>query len=237
MPAKKKTTFKRRKAWKPSRPLKAGTIVRGTDNWRSQKTVGIPPGIATVLRNAWFMNVDTAITGRAQFALNLGSAFNPGAALYSGQAPGWDQFTAIWQRYLVTGGYMKIEICKATNQFPTANTTFRSFVTASYPSLSGVPVADYQDAASQEYAICHSATPNNKVVHYRRFDHGKLIGLKTKIDSDTHGATITANPTPGRYAIENFFIQNNEAAIAQFQVLVEIVQDVWFDQKIPIIDI
>jgi len=227
---------KRSSIAKPMNPKKVYSKPYGT--WKQSPNIGIGQALSTRMRTCWWSNITTGGTGKWTGNILLNSVFAPTGSVATGIQPiGYDQLLPIYNRYLVTGGYYKITFLRDTSYLAGTATTTRCFVASAYPSLSSVPVADYQDSASQPYAHTAIMPANGKCTFYRRFDMRQLWGAKNELESDEYGAAMNISPASSKPMYLNFFVQGNESAVQLLTVHIELVQDVYFDQKIPVFDV
>jgi len=74
-------------------------------------------------------------------------------------------------------------------------------------------------------------------VHMKfKLDTQKIIGSRLPPVAEDCGALVGADPTNGQFIRLPIFLQNATANAVSWTVLVEIVQDVIFDQRIQVVD-
>lgn len=194
----------------------------------SSRGVGVGPGLKTQLKTIIWNKFTTAATGVGTFGLKTGSCFDPTGGLSAIQPAEFDQLKALFGRYVVNGGSVKVTIQTSVNV---------PFVAAMYPDITDAAKATFQDAASQDWSIAKSGgLGTNAVVMYQKFSHAALLGKKGPVTSEDNGALVTADPAVGQFIYHNVFLQSQAISVQDFTVLVEIIQDVYFDRKITVVD-
>lgn len=195
------------------------------------KGVGVGPSLQTTLKTIIWNKFSTAASGIGTFGLKTGSCFDPTGGLSGIQPAEFDQLKALFGRYVVTGGSVKVTIQ------PNVTGAGINFVAAMYPDITDTAKSTFQDAASQDWSIAKtSGSGTNAIVMYQKFSHAALLGKKGPVTSEDNGALVTADPATGQFIYHNVFIQSQAAQAADFTVLVEIIQDVYFDRKITVVD-
>jgi len=202
----------------------------------SARGVGAGPGLKTQLKTIIWNKFTLAATGVGTFSLKTGSCFDPTGGLSAIQPAEFDQIKALYNRYVVLGGSVKVTISQPNN--PALNGAgAQPFVCAMYPDIDSTVKTTFQDAASQDWSVARQCSSGgNAVSMYQRFSHAALLGKKGPVSSEDNGALVTADPTAGQFILHNVFIQSLIAGSFDFTVLVEIIQDVYFDRKITVID-
>ena len=136
---------------RPVRPYKKSRAITKRSYARSLasvKGVGLAAGLKTQLKTVIFYNATTgAANGVWTGTLKTGSCFDPTGSLSSIQPAEFDQWSALFGRYVVTGGSVKVTVIPKVN--PISVSPYYSFVACMYPDISATPKADYQAAASR----------------------------------------------------------------------------------------
>jgi len=198
--------------------------------------VGLGLSATTVLRTSFFANVTSPASGIATFFLKPGSAFDPAGDLAAIQPQTYDQWAALYNRY-------KVNNCKIIMKITGTNVNGVCWLGAAYPSIDSTALATYQAAACQQYAKTTSGT--GAIVasgvgagegKYLNFDlnHNSVVGVKS--DAWDIGALVTADPTVLQFMLLNCFLQNSQAAIANWVVEIDLYQNVTFSQKKNAVD-
>jgi len=195
---------------------------------------GLGRSLKTKLKTTFYSNVTAAGTGIFTGFLNPGSCFDPCGDLAAIQPVTYDQLSALYARYLVTGATVKITVApQIENQ---AGLDY-AFVMAAYPSTVSTVPSTFQGAASQPYAQQKLHAVGSGAVHMKfKLDTQKIIGSRLPPVAEDCGALVGADPTNGQFIRLPIFLQNATANAVSWTVLVEIVQDVIFDQRIQVVD-
>jgi len=198
------------------------------------KGVGVGPSLRTQLKTIIWNKTIANASGIATFSLKSGSCFDPTGTLSGIQPAEYDQLKAMYGRYVVTGGTVKVTISNIPiNPANPAD----PFVCCMYPDIDATAKTTFQDAASQDWSVCkNSASGSAAVVLYQKFSHAALLGKKGPVTSEDNGALVTADPSAGQFINHNIFIQGSGASQYPFAVLVELIQDVYFDRRVTVID-
>jgi len=200
----------------------------------SSRGVGAGPGLKTQLKTIIFSKQSTDGSGILTFSLKTGSCFDPTGGLSATQPAEFDQLKALYNRYVVLGGSVKVTLCQSTQGTPD---TTAPFVCAMYPDINGTVKTAFQDAASQDWSVVRSSSAGSaSVVLYQRFSHAALLGKKGPVTSEDNGAVVTADPDASQFILHNVFVQAQFNSVLPFSVLVEIIQDVYFDRKVSVVD-
>lgn len=195
--------------------------------------VGAGPGVKTQLKTVIWQNYNVGgiATDKFTFSLSTGSAFDPTGGLSAIQPAEFDQWASLYGRYVVLGGSVKVSI-QAPSAVP--------FVAAMYPDIDGTVKTTFQDAASQDWSIVKqgSGTGGNPVILYQKFSHAALLGKKGPVTSEDNGALVTADPTANQFIHHNVFVQSAATWTANtvVPIMIEIIQDVYFDRKKTVVD-
>jgi len=154
----------------------------------------------------------------------------------------FDQWSAMFARYVVTGATVKISVT------PVAHTasagTIISAVCAAYPSTVDGPsaaTATFQGYASQAYAQSHQVVPSAPPAEmFFKLSSQKILGSRLPVLAEDHGALVGASPTTGQFVTLPVFVQSSIApgavGTSQYQIKIDMVQDVTFDQRVNIVD-
>ena len=224
-----KTPARPSKYYKKSRAITKRSYARSL---ASVKGVGLAAGLKTQLKAVIFYNATTAAGPSAVWTgtLKTGSCFDPTGSLSTIQPAEYDQWTALFGRYVVTGGSVKVTVMPIA-----AGATASNFVACMYPDIDPAPKADYQAAASQDWSVKGIGGQGMRpVVLYQKFSHAALLGKKGPVTSEDNGALVTADPTGGQFINHNLFIQSTASTQLTYTVHVEIIQDVYFDRRITV---
>lgn len=195
--------------------------------------IGLGQAAKTVLKTEFFANVTTAAgTGVWTGYLKPGSGFDPTGDIASIQPALWDQWSTIYNRYVVEKATVVMEFGFTAN-------TGGGFVAAAYPSISSAAVATYQGAASQPFAKSvlftgSDNTSSNKMVF--KLDHAKVLGRKGQVTAEDNGALVTSDPSVGEYMVLPIYLQFNSAAIQTAIIRFRIYQTVHFDRRFNVVD-
>lgn len=225
-----KTPARASKYYKKSRAITKKSYAKSLV---SAKGVGLANGLQTQLKTVFFFN--TTIGGGTIWTGNLktGSCFDPTGSLATIQPAEFDQWSALFGRYVVTGGSVKVSVVPIIN--PTENPQGRSFVACMYPDIDSTPKADYQAAASQDWCLKGLGSSHQKpVVLYQKFSHAALLGKKGPVTSEDNGALVTSDPAAKQFINHNLFIQTCAPITIDYTIHVEIIQDVYFDRRITV---
>jgi len=180
-----------------------------------------------------FYNATAAATGVWTGTLKTGSCFDPTGSLSAIQPAEFDQWSALFGRYVVTGGTVKVTVLPKVT-LAGSNLT-ANFVACMYPDIDATPKADYQAAASQDWSVKGIGGQGMRpVVLYQKFSHAALLGKKGPVTSEDNGALVTADPTANQFINHNLFIQAARANLYEYTVHVEIIQDVYFDRRVTV---
>lgn len=199
----------------------------------STSGVGLGPSLKTQLKTIFFSDIQADASGMVRTYVSPGNCFAPAGPITSIQPAEFDQWAAFYGRYLVTGGSVKITIMPSV--VAGASPYGNAFVAAMYPSWDTTLKPDYQSAASQDWSVTGMGGAGQApVVLYRRFSHAAVLGKKVPVNSEDNGAIISSSPVAGQYINFNLFIQWAVALTNVFTCHFEIVQDVYFDRRLPV---
>jgi len=199
----------------------------------SAKGVGLANGLQTQLKTVVFYNTTPVASGVWTGTLKTGSCFDPTGSLSNIQPAEFDQWSALFGRYVVTGGSVKVTVMPQL----AGGTAIANFVACMYPDIDATAKADYQAAASQDWSVKGiGGIGMRPVVLYQKFSHAALLGKKGSVTSEDNGALVTADPTVNQFINHNLFIQSavGGANAMAFTVHVEIIQDVYFDRRVTV---
>jgi len=230
----KKRTFKRRAgaSWLTRYHPRALAINR--------QAPGLGRSLKTKLKTTFFTNVLFPAMGGGVWNsyLNLGSCYNPcGTVTLSGIQPaGFDQLKALYARYLVTGATVKIKFTGTYRGSAEVGADSAQWVATAYPSTVTTIPTTFQGAASQPYAQSVTYSDDETGTMYFKLNAQKVIGSRLPPNAEDSGALVGANPATGQNMILPIFSQVNTAVDASAMLLIEIVQDVIFDQRIQVVD-
>jgi len=218
---------------------KAKTSQRWLTKYKPTSSAIIPraPGIGrslkTRLETSFFYNATTAASGIFTGHLYPGSCNDPCGSLAAIQPAGFDQLKALFARYLVTGGYVEVEVSPSeatvTAQHP--------WVFSMAPSTVVTAFATYQGAAAQPYSKEGLIAFGESKKFTSRFNTQQMIGSRLPVVAEDSGALIAADPATGQNVVYNLFLQVSQAAAVSAVLRIKIVQDVIFDQRISVVDV
>ena len=170
----------------------------------------------------YFTTITTAASGFYSGSLKSGSCYDPTGSFSTVQPAEFDQLAAVFGRYVVLGGYVRVSIV--------ATSSAAGFACCIYPSIESSPKADFQSCASQDNSVVKTGGgygSTNGSVLYQRFSHAALLGKKGPVSSEDNGALVSADPSAGQFAYHHVAIQNGSAQAVNTSVMIEIVQDVY----------
>ena len=228
-----KTPARPSKYYKKSRAITKRSYAKSL---ASAKGVGLANGLQTQLKTVIFYSA-TAVgpTGVWTGFLKSGSCFDPTGSLSNIQPAEFDQWSALFGRYVVTGGSVKVTVMPGRAATGTDANTNANFVACMYPDIDATPKADYQAAASQDWSVKGIGGQGMRpVVLYQKFSHAALLGKKGCVTSEDNGALVTADPTANQFINHNLFIQAARPGSYEYTVHVEIIQDVYFDRRVTV---
>jgi len=196
---------------------------------------GLGRSLKTRLKTCFFYNATAAATGVFTGYLNLGSCFDPCGSLSDIQPAEFDTLKALYARYLVTGATVKITIT-GTEATGVPDDSFLQWVACAYPSTVTTIPTTFQGAASQPYSKCITFSDDEKATMFFKLNTQKVVGARLPVIAEDCGALIGSSPGTGQNIILPLFVQSNLAIATKTMMLIEIVQDVIFDQRIQIVD-
>jgi hypothetical protein len=225
----KKRTFKRRAgaSWLTRYQPRSTAINR--------QAPGLGRSLKTKLKTVFFAKLTPdAVTGIWTGYLNPGSCFDPSGGMAALQPAGYDQLKTLYARYLVTGATVKLTFAGAEN---TTSVFAGQWVASAYPSTVDTAMVTYQGAASQPYSQNVTFSNDSQKTMYFKMNTQKILGSRLPPVAEDCGALIYSNPTAGQNIMLPIFVQSVVASADYvFTVLVEIVQDVIFDQRTQVQD-
>lgn len=201
-------------------------------------SVGLGQSARTVLQTEFYSNLTPAASGIFTGYLKPGSAFDPTGDLAAIQPALYDQWAATYGRYVVEKATVIIELCAGFVQ--AGGGSYYALLAAAYPSISATALATYQAAASQPFsrtALINPFTDNtnsNRLVF--KLDHAKVLGRKGQVTAEDNGALTSADPTTGEFMVLPIFLQWAQASTSAVTVRVRILQTVYFDRRINVVD-
>jgi len=226
----KKRTFKRRAgaSWLTRYQPRAMAINR--------QAPGLGRSLKTKLKTVFFFNFVPAGTGIYSGYLNLGSCFKPCGSFNDIQPAGYDQLKALYARYLVTGATVKIKLTGTYRGDVNNDADSAQWVATAYPSTVTTIPTTFQGCASQPYSQNVTFSDDETASMYFKLNTQKVIGSRLPPIAEDSGALVGADPATGQNIILPIFIQNNTNVVGTGMLLIEIVQDVIFDQRIQVVD-
>lgn len=228
---------KKRSSFKPFRSYRRKanwlTQYKPRSSVLSRPNVGLGRSVSTRLRTSIFYTATTQGDGKAVVQLYPGSCYNPMGSAAAIQPALFDQWSAMFARYVVTGATVKISVT------PVSDT--RSAVCAAYPSTVDGPstaTATFQGYASQAYAQSHQVVAGAPPAEmFFKLSSQKILGSRLPVLSEDHGALVSASPTTGQFVTLPLLVQCSVATPnVLYQIRVDMVQDVTFDQRVNIVD-
>lgn len=202
-------------------------------------SVGLGQAAHTRLRTFFHYSIVLSAGGQWAGFLKPGSCFDPCGDLAALQPNLFDNWKAMYGRYLVVGASVKVTIAPQSAANPTVALTSGGTL-VSYPSINSTAKTTIQDAASQPYAKTVMISPEGEPkTLYFRMDHKKVLGRRGPLDSEINGGLVTADPVANEFMVLPLFYQSayTAATSANKHLEIEIVQDVWFDRRINVNDI
>lgn len=195
-------------------------------------SVGIGFGARTRLRTFQHVPIVKSAIGEWLGTLYPGSCFDPMGSTGTRQPNLYDQWKLLFDRYMVLGATVKLVV--STQGVVAANVINDSNEIAAYPQsfLTGVSPVGIENVASQPYAksVLYQTGAEPATLFFK-LDSKKILGRRGPLSPEINGAEIGSNPTD--FVQLSICIQSSLAtAVTNNCVLsVEIVQDVWFDQR------
>lgn len=221
---------------------KAKTSQRWLTKYKPTSSAIIPraPGIGrslkTRLETSFFYNATLntgGTTGIYHGYLNPGSCYDPCGDLAAIQPLGFDQLKTLFARYLVTGGYVEVEVCPNDVFGGACN----PLLFAMAPSTVVTAFATYQGAAGQPHSKEGVIAVGQSKKFTSRFNTQQIIGSRLPVVAEDSGALVTADPATGQNVIYNLFLQVSQTLAVTAVLRIKIVQDVIFDQRISVVDV
>ena len=203
----------------------------------SRPNVGLGRSVSTRLRTCIFYNANDNGQG---FVVQLypGSCFNPMGSAAAIQPVLYDQWKAMFARYVVTGATVKITVTPQVEQ--NAVSSVVSGVCAAYPSTVDGPAsgtATFQGYASQAYAQSRQIIPSAPAAEmFFKLSAQKILGSRLPVLAEDHGGLVGASPATGQFMTLPLFVQSSNGAAATYTIKIDMVQDVTFDQRIQTVD-
>ena len=224
----KKKSYKKKAQWLVKYQPKAYAINRNAP--------GLSRSLKTTLKTEFYANITSAASGIFTGFLNPGSCFDPCGDIAAIQPSMFDQFAALYARYLVTGAEVDIE-CTGIQTGASAVTAGNGFNMAIYPSTVSTALATYQGAASQSYSkstMWIAGGPTKKLS--LKMNTQQVVGSRLPVIAEDCGALVGASPASGQNIIVPIFMQWFSASANIGAIRVRIIQHVIFDQKIQNVD-
>ena len=199
-------------------------------------TVGIGSAARTRLRTYFHYAMTPSATGFWTGYLKPFSCDDPCGSLGVLEPNLYDQWKAMFGRYTVISAKVKIGISQQGTQSSGYINSTSDF--CGWPSIDNTAKTNIQDASSQPYAkqVLQSGSGDPKYLYFY-LDNKKALGRWGPLDPEVQGAAVTADPTEQVYL--NLAMQSSytSAAPNSNTLMIEIVQDVWFDQRRSINDV
>lgn len=203
----------------------------------SSAGVGLGQSAKTVLKTEFFANVTpSATTGVFTGYLKPGSCFDPCGDIAAIQPALYDQWSAIYGRYVVEKATVKIEFVR---QSVAASPSDCAFVAAAYPSITSTALSTYQGAASQPFAksvLCGTNDNSSSNSLFFSLDHAKVLGRKGSVTAEDNGAVPGADPAVGEFMVLPIFIQNSQNSALSVTMRITMYQTVHFDRRVNLVD-
>jgi len=204
----------------------------------NRPNVGLGRSVSTRLRTCIFYTATTNGAGVAVVQLYPGSCYNPMGSAAAIQPTLFDQWSAMFARYVVTGATVRISVTPVIDS--AASGFIYSGVCAAYPSTVDGPAgatASFQGYAGQAYAQSHQVVPNAPPAEmFFKLSSQKILGSRMPVLAEDHGALVTASPATGQFMTLPLFVQSSNGAAATYTIKIDMVQDVTFDQRIQTVD-
>lgn len=206
-------------------------------------SVGLGLSATTVLRTSFFSNV-TAVAGTGVFNgyLKTGSCFDPSGDLGAQQPTLYDQWAAMYGRYKVNDTVVRIKVVGAQGAVNAI-----CWVGCIYPTVDPTALANYAQAASQQYsqtrsggfqtlALAAGFAPGSEPQSFNiKIKENSILGVKGA-DSYDSGALVTADPTALQYSVVPILLQCNQVGGSSWTLEIDMFQNVTFSQKKNVID-
>lgn len=204
----------------------------------SSPGVGLGQGARTVLKTCEVYNLGADATGIVRRFLYPGSANNPFGDFSNIQPTLYDQWTPIYQRYVVEKAWLKIEV--ATSGFNAGGTNSATCV-AAYPASQNslANPTTFAKFAGQDFAKSILLGPTDVTstnVMTFKLDHAKVLGRKGSVTAEDNGAQFNASPVVGSAMVLPIVFVNPQAAVYNWTIRVTMYQTVWFDRRVPVVD-
>lgn len=232
-----KTPSRKAKRTRTSRSVPVSKRVSYAPATRAVASLGVGLGQSakTVLKTEFYANVTTAASGVWTGYLKPGSAFDPTGDVAAIQPALFDQWAAIYGRYVVEKAFVKIEFARQLS----VSSDNLPYLAAAYPSTSSTALATYQGAASQPFSKSCMFTPSDTTstnVFVFKLDHAKVLGRKGQVTAEDNGALTSSDPTTGEFMVLPIFIQSASASTTTVTIRVVMYQTVHFDRRINVVD-
>lgn len=186
--------------------------------------VGLGPSLQTQVKTVFVTSLTTNATGFLGARIKTGSCYDPTGDMSTVQPIEFDQLASLYGRYCVTGGTLKMSIC---------GTTSTPFCAAIYPTTETTWKSSFWSSAGQDFSIVKQGDIGVPARFYQKFSHAALLGKKGPVNPEDNGAVTTADPTAGQFISHMLVIQSAVTdAATTYSILVELIQDVYFDRKI-----
>lgn len=197
--------------------------------------VGLGQSAKTVLKTEFYANLATASSGIWTGYLKPGSAFDPTGDIAAIQPALYDQWAAMYGRYVVEKAFVKIEFAKSLS----VSSENQPYLVAAYPSTSSTALATFQGAASQPFGKSLMFTPSDTTstnCFVFKLDHAKVLGRKGAVTAEDNGALTSSDPNPGEFMVLPIFLQSASPSTAGVTARFVIYQTVHFDRRINVVD-
>lgn len=198
--------------------------------------VGLGSAARTRLRTYFHYQLVPGATGFWTGYLKPFSCDDPCGSLGTLEPNLYDTWKALYNRYTVISAKVKIGIGSQGVTGATYINTTSDF--CGWPSIDNSAKTNIQDASSQPYAkqVLQAAAGDPKYLTFY-LDNKKQLGRWGPLDPESQGALVSADPTEQIYL--NLAMQSSYTAAApnNCTLMIEIIQDVWFDQRKSINDV
>jgi len=234
----KKKSYKKR-SWRRGRGTIAADreqrLIVNRRNAVFSRYDGIGRQFETKLKTVFFKDMQTDANGLYSGYLFPGSAFDPCGNQSDIQPAGYDQLKLLFARYVVKGADVRITFHQQNTMI---SSSLFGYYACAYPSTVEAASVTFQGAASQPWAqstYC-SSTDQSKTLAWK-LDAAAVVGRTTPVTAEDNGGLIAASPAIGQNITLPFFLNVVQEHIQGCCMLVEIIQDVIFDQRIQVVDV
>ncbi|AXQ65713.1 MAG: capsid protein [Cressdnaviricota sp.] len=227
------TSKKRRFASRSKTPRRKLTYPKnGATRVVAAPSVGLGAAALTKLRTETIASIVTTAGGLFNGYLKPGSAFDPLGDMGSSQPWSYDQWSLLYNRYVVKSA-------KVTLEFSAAGAITYPYMVAAFPTTTATALG-YGAAASMPYAKSCMVGPNdnttsNTLTFY--LDHAKVLGrIEGKVSSEDNGAVVTSDPPATEYMALPISVYFTGASVQTLICRIVVEQTVYFDRRVNVAD-